>query len=270
MSTRQCIPRHQKLRGCWGRDTVLLDLHCAVSSHTLPQTVPRCHMWSYASLEKRSILLWIFNITQKLQTTVQIPTFLLWASQILHANSLWGYKMFIPMGLNTRSERNLCFASAVIHVSNLCRCKEDGTTRLWRRIRIMSFNYNNNYHHYNHHESSSMGHQGEMMPDKSSLQSDCLSGKVSIEVKVEMCLLCPSHVTVLFMKMPLRWLWALWLSVRCQEGSPYRARGWDVPWGRWVGSREDCPEALGGDRRTLSWLQHACSSQAVMQWHYFR
>lgn len=48
-----------------------------------------------------------------------------------------------------------------------------------------------------------MGHQGEKMPDKSSLQGACLSGKLSIEVKVEISLLCPSHMAVLFRKMPL-------------------------------------------------------------------
>lgn len=42
-----------------------------------------------------------------------------------------------------------------------------------------------------------------MTPGKSSLQGKCLSGTISIKVKVENCLLCPSHMTVLFRKMPL-------------------------------------------------------------------
>lgn len=41
------------------------------------------------------------------------------------------------------------------------------------------------------------------MPDKSGLQGDCLSGKFSIEFKVEISLPCPSHMRVLFRKMPL-------------------------------------------------------------------
>lgn len=65
----------------------------------------------------------------------------------------------------------------------------------------MSFNSKNNSN--NLQESSSTGHQGEMTPDKSSLQGKCLSGTISTEVKVENCLLCPSHMTVLFRKMPL-------------------------------------------------------------------
>lgn len=41
-----------------------------------------------------------------------------------------------------------------------------------------------------------------MTPDKSSLQEDCLSDKISIEVKAEMCLLCPSHVIFLYRSLP--------------------------------------------------------------------
>lgn len=61
----------------------------------------------------------------------------------------------------------------------------------------MNFNNNNNN---NHQESSSTGHQGEMMLDKSSLQGDCLSGKISTEVQVEISLFCPNHTTILFRK----------------------------------------------------------------------
>lgn len=42
-----------------------------------------------------------------------------------------------------------------------------------------------------------------MTPDKSSLLEECLSGKICVEVKAEICLLCPSHITFLYRKLPL-------------------------------------------------------------------
>lgn len=61
---------------------------------------------SFSHLENSWLLGWVFisltphNI-KKLQTMVQLPTFLLWTAQTLHTNRPQEYKVFISKGLNT-------------------------------------------------------------------------------------------------------------------------------------------------------------------------